>query len=79
MIEHDTLEALQEVRQWARSGAARQRRLDALLSQADVANAVGVDASTVARWERGERLPRGSAAHRYHSVLMLIGREGVAA
>lgn len=74
----DRVEVLQEVRQWARSGEARRVRLAALLSQADIAHAVGVDASTVARWENGNRLPRGDAAERYHSVLRLV-RTGAAA
>lgn len=79
MSEHPTAEALQEVRQWTRSGEARRIRMAALLSQADVANAIGVDASTVARWEKGERLPRAALAVRYRSILTMLAREDVPA
>lgn len=79
MSDHTAVQALHEVRMWARSGRARSIRRAALMSQSDIASAVGVDASTVARWEKGERLPRGDAAARYRSVLMLLEREVPAA
>ena len=79
MSEHPNVEALREVRQWARSGEARRIRTAALLSQADIASAIGVDASTVARWEKGERLPSATLAARYRSVLTLLAREDIPA
>ena len=51
------------------SGKARQIRECARLSQADVARSVGADQSTVARWERGERVPRGAPALKYALLL----------
>lgn len=78
-MDEQSVTNLHEVRTWARSGRARRIRTAALLSQADIANAVGVDASTVARWEKGERLPRGAAAARYRSLLVLLDREDVPA
>jgi DNA-binding transcriptional regulator YiaG len=64
-----TAERLQAVRASTTSGTARSIRLDARLSLHDVASSIGVDCSTVARWERGERLPRGAAALRYAALL----------
>jgi DNA-binding transcriptional regulator YiaG len=39
------------------------------LRQADIASALKVAASTFARWERGERVPRGGALTKYLGVL----------
>ncbi|WP_424224354.1 helix-turn-helix domain-containing protein [Brooklawnia sp.] len=44
-------------------------RQHANLTRAEVARAVGVDPSTVSRWESGERRPRGAAAARYADLL----------
>lgn len=57
------------VRRSARGGQARQTRIDAGLSLRDVADACGVAASTVLRWESREVVPRGAAALRWAAIL----------
>ena len=52
-----TAQQLAQVRHMVRAGQARRIRLAALLSQAEVAEEVGVSPSAVARWESGGRLP----------------------
>jgi DNA-binding transcriptional regulator YiaG len=60
---------LAEVRQLARSGAAKRIRLNANLAVTDVARAVGVAPSTTWRWEEGQRTPTGAAALRWKRLL----------
>lgn len=68
------LSTLAGVRAFARSGAARSIRIAAGLSLPEVAEACGVVACTVYRWERGQRAPRGKPALRYAALLdSLIG------
>lgn len=65
-----------ELREWIRTGRARQLRVVAGLSQALVAQDCEVTASTVHRWETGDRLPRGRNIFAYHSLLArLVERE----
>ncbi|MFF4367286.1 helix-turn-helix domain-containing protein [Streptomyces sp. NPDC001594] len=68
MINADVL-SLSRVREEAISGAARRTRLAARLSLAEIAALCEVDPSTVWRWERGKRAPRGEPALRYAQVL----------
>lgn len=60
---------LRRVRADAKAGRARQARLDAGLTQEEIAEAIGVDQSTVSSWELGRRRPRGPAGLRYAHVL----------
>jgi transcriptional regulator with XRE-family HTH domain len=60
---------LSRARALVASGAAAKIRRRAGLAQAEVARAVGVAPSTVLRWERGLRIPRGDAAARYAELL----------
>jgi DNA-binding transcriptional regulator YiaG len=53
---------LAQVRAAVSSGEARRLREEAQLSIGEVARACGVDQSTVWRWERGTRQPRGRPA-----------------
>jgi DNA-binding transcriptional regulator YiaG len=62
-------ERLQAVRTRIKSGEARQIREAARLTQSELARSVGVDHTTLCRWESGERLPRGEAALRYAALL----------
>ncbi|WP_352237061.1 helix-turn-helix transcriptional regulator [Lentzea sp. NBRC 102530] len=65
-----------ELREWIRTGRARQLRVVAGLSQALVAQDCEVTASTVHRWETGDRLPRERNIFAYHSFLArLVERE----
>lgn len=63
------LGALTLVRLATRSGLARALREAAEASQAEVAAACDVSHAAVARWEGGQRLPRGEAARRYVRTL----------
>jgi DNA-binding transcriptional regulator YiaG len=67
--ELQTTEQLAHARQLVASGAARRIRRAADLSLAEVSRAIGVDLSTVGRWERRERVPRGAAAIKYARLL----------
>ncbi|MGO1056965.1 helix-turn-helix transcriptional regulator [Crossiella sp. CA198] len=69
-------DCLVELREWITTGYARELRVAAGLSQALVAHDCEVSASTVHRWERGNRLPSGRNVVAYHSFLArLIERE----
>ncbi|WP_370592673.1 helix-turn-helix domain-containing protein [Streptomyces sp. NBRC 109706] len=58
-----------EVRAAVRSGEAQRLRVAAQLSIGEVAHACGVDQSTVWRWEKGKRRPRGSGALAYAGLI----------
>jgi DNA-binding transcriptional regulator YiaG len=60
---------LAEVRAAVTSGEAERLRTAAQLSIGEVARACGVDQSTVWRWERGTRRPRGEAALLYGQLI----------
>lgn len=68
-MDSQRLAELARVRQLCTSGSARVRREAARLSLAEVATPVEVTPTTVWRWERGQRKPRGDAALRYLAVL----------
>jgi DNA-binding transcriptional regulator YiaG len=65
---------LSSVRAKAEAGTARSIRVAAGLSLREVADELGVGASTVFRWEKGERRPRGNAALRYADLLEALQR-----
>lgn len=58
--------------------ALRAMRVAAGLSTDELAAAVGVTASAVARWERGERIPRGPRALTYARVLQRLQKRPAA-
>lgn len=60
---------LARVREAIRNGEARRVRVAARLSCSEVAKACGVDQSTVWRWEKGIREPRGDEAIAYLALL----------
>ena len=52
--------------------AVRER---SVLTQHDIADAVGVTASTVSRWESGTRTPRGDTGLAYAELLNALMRQ----
>lgn len=66
---HFDLADLLVAREATRAGRAAAIRRDAGLSQAEVAEHVGVTAAAISRWESGKRRPRGQAAIRYGRIL----------
>jgi transcriptional regulator with XRE-family HTH domain len=64
----DTI-SLAQARSFTRSGAARAVRVAAGLSLREMAEPLGVAPSTVLRWERCERSPRGEKALAYKKLL----------
>lgn len=68
-MNHAPILRLAGVRAAAASGEARRLREAARLSIGEVAKACGVDQSTVWRWERGTRRPRGESALRYADLI----------
>ena len=64
-----------EARQFAASGAGRMIRQAARLSLAQVAAELGVNASTVFRWESGQ-LPTGERAIAYHELMRRLSVAG---
>lgn len=64
--------ALAEVRQLAHSGRARMVRESAEITLSEVARDVGVDPSTISRWERGLDKATGDQALRWLRLLRLL-------
>jgi DNA-binding transcriptional regulator YiaG len=72
----DDLQELSALRALLRSGAAGSIRMAAGLSLAEVAAALGTSKTTVLRWERRERVPRGELAFAYWHLLQTLMGEG---
>lgn len=53
----------------------RSLREEAGLTQAEVAQALGVSRPTVVRWENGERTPRGRLLDDYVKLLTRLARD----
>lgn len=71
-VKPNELQRLARVRDQCASGEAKRLREDAGLSLSEVASSVGVDTSSVWRWESALRRPRGPAALRYERLLQLL-------
>jgi transcriptional regulator with XRE-family HTH domain len=54
------------------SGEARRIRIAAGVSVSQIAADIGVSASAIQRWERGERVPRTRAAGEYAELLVRL-------
>lgn len=63
-----------QIRWLSASGGARAIRERAGLSLAELAAEIGVDRSTLWRWETRRRRPRGEAALRYLALLEELSR-----
>lgn len=68
-MDNDTAVSLARVRALVRAGEAERIRKAAGLSLGEVGASVGADPSTVHRWERGDRVPRGARAIAYLDLL----------
>ena len=75
-VEFIELEELSRLRALLRSGAAASIRTSAGLSLGEVARALGTSKTSVLRWERGDRVPRGDLALAYWRLLRQLMREG---
>lgn len=71
------LERLSAVRVACRNGQARAIRVNAGLTQDEIAQTVRRSQTTVALWESGQRVPRGEAALRYADVLESLSKPPV--
>ncbi len=67
-----------KARRLAASGEGMRLRTDAGLSLRETADAVGVAVSTLWRWERGERAPRGAAALSWARLLEQLAADAKA-
>lgn len=63
------LHSLVRLRELAKRGDARRIRETARLSLSEIAAAIPVEVSTLARWEVGDRRPRGESALRWLEIL----------
>lgn len=73
MVALESVVGLSRVRELVTSGKARQIRIEARLSIAEVAASLGVTPAAVSRWESRHRSPRGVAALRYLDLLERLG------
>ena len=64
-----------DARRRAQDGSARRIRQQAGLTLAEVAKALGVDESSVSRWEGGSRQPRADVAVRWAQLLAELERK----
>jgi transcriptional regulator with XRE-family HTH domain len=68
------LEAVARVREMARTGRVAQILVEADVSDAEVAEVVGVDPSTVWLWRKGKTRPTGDRAVRFLHCLERLER-----
>lgn len=76
-MEANQLVLVAKARHLSTSGRGGRIRRAADLSLADIGDAIGASPSTVWRWEKGERLPRGAAAAAWAQLLDSLERAGV--
>jgi len=67
--------ALAEIRRKCADGRARSVRLTCDITHREIGARCGVAGSTVARWEIGERVPRGRPALRYARLIEALERQ----
>jgi len=70
----NNLLALQTARRFLETGRAKEIRETARLSQAEVAEALGVRQCSISFWESGRHVPRRETALRYHRLMRAIER-----
>jgi transcriptional regulator with XRE-family HTH domain len=67
--------AVARAREAAQNGVARELRIRAHLTLADVGAVIGRPAATIQRWETGLRRPSRDAAVRYGALLEALARQ----
>lgn len=72
-LEADLVKQVAAIRMLPGPSMARAIRVDAGVTQARLANAIGVHRVTLARWESGGSRPRGAALARYAHLLKVLG------
>jgi DNA-binding transcriptional regulator YiaG len=72
----DALE-IARARDLIRTGRAEAIRINAGLVRSDIARTLKVSPSTVGRWEKGARVPRGEMAKRYAKLLRDLAEVGL--
>jgi transcriptional regulator with XRE-family HTH domain len=73
-MEHETLIEIARARRLARTGEGRRIREAAAVSVRELAAAVGVDPTTVWRWETGQSIPKPEQARRWDAALRDLAR-----
>jgi len=68
----DELLAISNIRRLLASGEFARMRLRVYLHETEIAQAIGVNPSTVSRWERGEASPRAAHALALAKMLPLL-------
>jgi transcriptional regulator with XRE-family HTH domain len=68
----ETIEAVMKAARLAERQFGRQLREQAGLSVRQVAKDIGVDPTTLSRWERGQSRPRADAARKWMQVCAAI-------
>lgn len=71
----DLIEEVRTTQRLPRPELARAVRESAGVSQARIANVLGVDRASVARWELGQRRPRGRLAAAYSDLITQLRSE----
>jgi DNA-binding transcriptional regulator YiaG len=77
-VDASDLVRLSRLREQLRSGDAKRIRQAAKVSQSEMDDALGLPPSTVAYWERGNRMPRGERALAYAALLDRLEEQAVA-
>ena len=74
-MDHVDLLLIVQLRRDLADGTALRLREQLLLHRAEVAASAGIAATTLAHWERGERIPRGAAALKYAQLLSRLRQQ----
>ena len=65
---------LAEMREWCRTGRARELRELATVTLAEIGEVCGVSRQAVALWETGQRKPTGTPALEYGKLLRQLAK-----
>lgn len=68
-MRNEDLLRIAQLRESCSSGEVRAWRVRSRLSQAELAQLLGVSSPAVSRWETGQRTPRGAVALKLASIM----------